>query len=169
MEEAARAGKDREAAVRTLAFRLRRFAWFLAHCPDEKVRDSKAAVRHAKRAAELQPDLGESWYTLAAVAYRNGDWRDSLVSLEKVKARENELDASGWLLSAMNLYQLERKAEARAAFRKAGEWIEERKRQAMDNAVLRFQFETIRPAIEALQEEAENLLEGKAPAGQRMG
>src|SRR5262249_11928693 len=40
-EELLRAGKDREAVSRRLAGRLARSAWFLAHCPDGRVRDTK--------------------------------------------------------------------------------------------------------------------------------
>src|SRR5262249_43787436 len=58
-EERVRSGKDRDAATRRLAFRLDRFAWFLAHCPDGRVRDTKAAVKQARRATELQPDAGD--------------------------------------------------------------------------------------------------------------
>jgi tetratricopeptide (TPR) repeat protein len=163
-EERVRSGKDRDAAVRHLAYRLERFAWFLAHCPDRRVRDTKAAVKHARRATELQTDVGDYWYTLAMVQYRNGDWRDSLAALEKVKAKEGELVASGWFLSAMDLHQLKRREEARAALRKGVEWIDERRRQAENNALLRFQYEMMRPAIEALRREAENLIEGKNPA-----
>ncbi|HZT79631.1 MAG TPA: tetratricopeptide repeat protein [Gemmataceae bacterium] len=168
-EERVRQGKDRDAAVRRLACRLDRFAWFLAHCPDERVRDTKEAVKHARRATTLQPDVGDYWYTRATVEYRNGDWQGSLASLAKVKDREDGLDASGWFLSAMNLHQLKRREEARAAFRKGVEWIDEKKRQAENNAQLRLQFELMRPAIEALQREAENLLKGKDPANQAVG
>jgi tetratricopeptide (TPR) repeat protein len=163
-EEQVRLGRDRDAAVRRLAYRLNRLAWFLAHSPDGGVRDTRAAVKHARRATDLRPDMGDHWYTLATVQYRNGDWRDSLASLEKLKAREGALDASGWFVSAMNLHQLKRGDEAKDALRKGVEWIEERQRQAEANALLRFQFEIARPAIEALQREAENLIQGKDPA-----
>jgi tetratricopeptide (TPR) repeat protein len=168
-EERIRSGKDRDAAVRRLAYRLERFAWFLAHCPDGRVRDAKAAVKHARRATELRADVGDYWYTLAMVQYRNGDWRDSLAALEKVKAKEGELDASGWFLSAMDLHQLKRREEGRAALRKGTEWIEERRRQAENNAFLRFQYEMMRPAIEGLRREAENLIEGKNPVDRGVG
>ena len=69
----------------------------------------------------------------------------------------------------MNRQQLKQREEARAALRKAVEWIDERKRQAEDNALLRFQYEMMRPAIEALRREAENLMEGKDPAGEKVG
>jgi tetratricopeptide (TPR) repeat protein len=159
--------RDRDAAISLLAYRLDRFAWLLAHCPDQRVRDTKAAVRRARRATDLKPEIGDYWYTLAMVQYRNGDWRESLASLEKVKARENEYDGSAWLLLAMNRQRLAQKEEARAAFRNAIEWIDKRKREAEDNALLRFQYEMMRPALDALRREAENLLEGKDPSGAR--
>src|SRR5262249_54987234 len=51
------AARDREAAVSLLANRLDRLAWLLGHCPDRRVRDTKAAVRRARRATELKPDV----------------------------------------------------------------------------------------------------------------
>jgi hypothetical protein len=166
-EERVRSGQDREAAVRLLAYRLDRYARFLAHCPDRRVRDTRAAVAHARRATELQAAEADYWYTLAVAQYRNGDWRDSQASLEQVKAREGEFDATAWFLAAMNLHRLKRPDEARAAFRKGTGWLDERRRQARDNALLQFQFEVVRPTIEALQREAEQVLEGKEPAGEK--
>jgi tetratricopeptide (TPR) repeat protein len=168
-EEQVRSGKDRAAARQRLAYRLARFAWFLAHCPDRRVRDPNAAVKHARRATELQPDVGDYWYTLAMVLYRNHAWRDSLAALEKWQPREGEFDGSRWLLVAMNRHQLKQKAEARTALRKAVEGIEEQQRKAEDNALLRLQYEMMRPGIEALRREAESLIEGKGSGGQGVG
>ncbi len=165
----ARSGEDGGAARRRLAHRLDRFAWFLAHCPDERVRDTKAAVKRAGRATELQPDVGDYWYTLAVVQYRDGRWRDSLASLEMVKAREGELDASSWLLTAMNRQRLGQREEARRALRKAAQWVEEQQRKAEDNALLRLRLEMMRPGIDALRKEAERLIEGKGPGGEGVG
>jgi tetratricopeptide (TPR) repeat protein len=162
-------GKDREGASRLLAYRLDRFAWFLAHCPDGRVRDSKAAVRRARKATELQPDVADYWYTLAMVQYRNSDWRDSLAALEKLKAKEGGFDASAWFVVAMNRHQLQEKDEARGALRKAVEWIGEMQRKAEDNVQLRIQYELMRPGIEALRREAEALIEGKGAAGDKVG
>lgn len=168
-EEQVRSGKDREAAVRRLAYRLDRFAWFLGHCPDGRVRDTRAAVRHARRATELQPDVADNWYTLAMVQYRNGDWRDSLAALETVKARSNGFTAHDWFLSAMNLHHLDRRGEAREALKKGDEWLAERRRQAEDNPGLRIQYEFMRPAVEALRKEAESLLDGKDSTNHGVG
>jgi tetratricopeptide (TPR) repeat protein len=162
-------GKDREAATRRLADRLDRFAWFLGHCPDERVRDTKAAVKRARRATEVQPGVAEYWYTLAMVQYRDGAWRESLASLEEVKARAGEFGAREWLLTAMNRHRLRQRPEALAALRKAVEWIDERKRQGEDNPGLRLEYEMMRPAIESLRREAENLLQGNDPANRGIG
>jgi tetratricopeptide (TPR) repeat protein len=168
-QKQARADKDREVAERRLAYRLDRFAWFLAHCPAGGIRDTKEAVKRARLATELQPDVADYWYTLAMVQYRNGDWLDSLASLDKVKAGQNEFDASSWLLTAMNRHQLKQRAPARAAMQKAVEWIEDRQNKAKDDRLLQFQFEMMRPEIESLRREAEDLIEGKDPANKGIG
>ena len=165
LDRRVRAGKDLDLAVPSLAHRLDRFAWFLAHCPNLHTRSTKSAVEHARRATELRPDVGDYWYTLAMVQYRNGDWRDSLSSLEKVKAIQGEFAASDWLVSAMALYQLDRKEEARAALRKASEWIAEQTRKAETDVGLRLEFELMRPALEDLLQEARELLGGEARVG----
>jgi hypothetical protein len=168
-EERVRTDRDREAAVRRLAYRLDRFAWLLAHCPDGRVRDPKAAVKYARRATELQGAVGDYWYTLALVQYRNRDWGDSLRSLEQLKTREGAYEANGLLLLAMNRHQLNQPAEARAALRQAVTLIEDQKRKAEGDALLRFQWEMARPGIEALRREAEALIEGKDPAAVGVG
>jgi tetratricopeptide (TPR) repeat protein len=168
-EERVRLGQDREAAVRRLAYRLERFAWFLAHCPDERVRDTRAAVKRARRATQLQADEPLYWRTLATVQYRNGDWSDSLAALDQVKARMQEPDATVWLLTAMNRYQLKQPRQADEALQKAREWITTIERQAEDKPALRFQLEMMRPSIEALRREAESLIKGRDPSGDKVG
>ena len=65
------------------------------------------------------------------------------------------------------LQRLKRREEAKAALRKGVEWMEERKRQAEDNALLRSQYESVRPALDALRREAEDLLNGKDVSSDR--
>jgi tetratricopeptide (TPR) repeat protein len=162
-EHRVRSGQRREAAEGHLASRLNRLAWLLAHCPDAHLRDAKLAVKHALRAVELCPERSTYWSTLATVQYRNGDWRDSLASLEKVKAIEGGFDAREWFLNAMDLHQLGERAEARAAFQKGLEWIDVLKRQAQDDAIFRLQYELMQPSIEALRQEAEKLIKSQGP------
>src|SRR5262249_18301765 len=98
-----------------------------------------------------------------AAQYRNRHWSDSLASIEKLKAMEGGPGAQGWLISAMALYRLKRPEEARAALRKAVEWMDEQKRQAEASPALRQQYEEVRPTLEALRQEAESLLKGNDP------
>jgi tetratricopeptide (TPR) repeat protein len=165
-EERARSPKDQETAVPSLASRLDRFAWLLAHCPDRRLRDTKTAVEHARRATGLRSDVGDYWYTLAMVQYRNGDWMDSLATLDRLKVAQGELDACDWLLSAMNLHRLDRRAEAGDAMRKANAWIDERSRKAEGDPILRMEYEMMWPAIETLLREAKGLIEGERGARQ---
>lgn len=152
---------ERAAAERRLAHRLDSYAWHLAHCPDDRVRDARSAVGHARRATQLQPGESDHWYTLAMVQYRNDRWADSMSSLEKVKELNKELDANAWFLSAMNLLQLKRKDEARAALKKGVDWFDDLRRKSEDHPILRYRFEWIRPDIERMRREAEQLLDGK--------
>jgi uncharacterized protein HemY len=110
---------------------------------------------------ELCPTRGNYWSTLATVQYRNGDWRDSLASLERVKAIEGGLDARGWFLNAMGLHRLGQREEARAAFQRGLEWVDALKRQAEVDAIFRLQYELMQPSIEALRQEAEHLIDAK--------
>jgi tetratricopeptide (TPR) repeat protein len=161
-DERLRAGKGLETVVPSLAYRLDALAWLLAHCPDRRLRDTKASVEHARRATSLRPDVGDYWYTLAMVQYRNGDWRDSLGSLDTLKARRGEFDASDLLLSAMNLHRLGRKPEARSAVVKAVRWMGEKSRKAEGDAMLRMEYELMRPGFESLLREARGLIEGES-------
>ncbi|KAJ3062107.1 hypothetical protein HK102_008877, partial [Quaeritorhiza haematococci] len=163
-EEKSRTGQDPVQALASLAYRLDRLAWLLAHCPERGGRDTKAAVAKARRATELRPDVGSYWRTLALVQYRNADLAECLATLDRTKGEAGELDATGWFVSAMAMHRLGRKDDARAAFGKAVEWLKAALHQAEDDALLRFEFELMRPALEALHREAEAVLEGRDPA-----
>ena len=159
-DERVRAGQGLETAVPSLAYRLNRLAWLLAHCPDKRVRDAKAAIEHARRATSLRSDVADYWYTLAMAQYRHGDWRDSLVSLDTLKAKQGEAGASDLVLSGMNLFRLNRKAEARAALERAVRLMDEINQKAAGDALLRMEFELMRPAVESLMMEAHKLMNG---------
>jgi tetratricopeptide (TPR) repeat protein len=153
--------RDRDLARRRLASRMDRFAYFLAFCPDRRLRSLPEAVEKARRATELQPAMKGYWHTLCLVRYRNGKYQDCLASVEKMKAMEGGPGASALFLSAMALHRLKRDGEAREAYRQGIRWVEEKQRQAEGDEAVRFQLETVLPAIEALRREAEAVLEGR--------
>jgi tetratricopeptide (TPR) repeat protein len=168
-EERLRAGTDRDLATRLLASRLDRLAWVLTHCPDPRLRDAKAAVTHASRAAKLCPDRTNYWFTLALAQYRSGDWRASLASVERVKDLQDSYGGLELLLIALNRQQLKQPESARAALRQAGEWIEKLKRKAENDLSERLRLERLRSIFEALRREAERLILGKDAEGEAVG
>jgi tetratricopeptide (TPR) repeat protein len=160
-----RAGKDVELVLPILAHRLDRLAWLMAHCPNRHIRDTKAAVEHSRRATELYPKNESYWYTLAMVQFRNSDWKDSLATLDRLKAIENRFGAHAWFVSAMNLHHLGRVDEARAALRKANDWMDNQERKAQADVQIRLEYELIRPSLERLLQETRELLRGETKLG----
>lgn len=53
-------------------------AWFLATCPDPKLRDPSRALASAKKAVELAPEEGDHWNTLGVAHYRAGHWHGAI-------------------------------------------------------------------------------------------
>jgi hypothetical protein len=165
LEDRVNSAQGLETAVPALAYRLNRLAWVLAHCPDDHIRDTKASVNYARQAVNARGDVADFWHTLAIVQYRNGDWRDSLSSLEACKARQGEFDASDWLLSAMNLFRLNRLKEAESAILKSDEWMREASRRAERDVMSRLEYESMRSSIESLRREAQALMDGQPRVG----
>jgi tetratricopeptide (TPR) repeat protein len=56
-------------------------AILLTTCPDPKFRDPREAVKHAKKAVELQPQDSLAWQVLGWAQYRAGDWRECIEAL----------------------------------------------------------------------------------------
>jgi tetratricopeptide (TPR) repeat protein len=163
LEEQLEKNKGDDGVKRRLAYRLDRYAWLLAHCPDGRGRDTRQAVRLAHRAVNLQSDASEYRYTLATVQYRNGSWQESMTSLDGLKKREGQWEASAWLLVAMNRHRLGQREAAREALREAHKRIEDQQSKAESNPLIRLQLEMSRPALDGLRREAESLIEGKDP------
>jgi tetratricopeptide (TPR) repeat protein len=159
------AGKEQERVKARLAQRLDRFSFFMAFCPDRRLRSLREAINLATRATQLQPDVRAYWYTLGHIQYRDGKYHESLASLGKLKAMEGGFGASAQFLRAMALYRLNQGEEARTAYRQGILWIEEKRRQAASDDMLRFQLETALPSIEGMRQEAEALIEGKTFSG----
>jgi tetratricopeptide (TPR) repeat protein len=161
LEKRVNEAKNRQENIRRLSYRLNRFAWFLAHCPDDRIRDPKKAVGMAHKATNLAPDMMDNRFTLALALYRMGNWKESLESLKPIQVKDGEYDAACLFLIAMNRHRLKQKEEARTAFRQAMEWFDERTRKAEKDPTLRYQLEMMRPTFELLKREAQGLLEGK--------
>jgi tetratricopeptide (TPR) repeat protein len=115
------------------------YAWFLATCPDGKLRKPSQAVELAKKATELAPKVGNHWNTLGVAYYRAGDWQATARALEKSIALRQGGDAYDWLFLAMAHWQLGHHEEARQWYHRAIAWIDKNKRQ--DEELSRFRAE----------------------------
>jgi tetratricopeptide (TPR) repeat protein len=118
---------------------LNELAWFLATCPDVKLRDPKQAVELAKKAVELAPDAGSNWNTLGVAHYRAGDWKAAVTTLEKAVQLRSGGTGSDWFFLAMSHWKLNSKDRARQAYDRAVRWMD--KHAAQDEEQRRFRAE----------------------------
>jgi tetratricopeptide (TPR) repeat protein/serine/threonine protein kinase len=120
-------------------------AWFLATCPDAKLRDPKRAVELAKKAVTLAPNEGNSWNTLGVAHYRAGQWQRAVGALKKSMDLRKGGDSCDWLFLAMAHWQLGEKDQAQQWYDRAVQWMD--KNRPTDEELRRFRAE----AAELLQ------------------
>lgn len=113
-------------------------AWALATHAEPARRDPGRAVKLAKEAVEIAPNSEVIWQYLGWVQYRTGDWKSSIVALEKsCKLQKGGMgDAGQWMVLALaharladqeGLPENERehhKAEARRRYEEADKQID---------------------------------------------
>ena len=96
---------------------LDQLAWFLATCPDPKVRDPMRAVRLAQQATCHTPPsdmtVGSYWHTLGVAYYRAGNWKQTLEVLEKGRELQQSAGSRDWFFQAMAHWRLGNRGEAR--------------------------------------------------------
>jgi serine/threonine-protein kinase len=114
-------------------------AWMLASCPDQKIRDPREAVKHAKKAIELAPGNGNRWTTLGVAQYRNGNWKAAVESLTKSVQLRKGGDGTNYCFLAMAHWQLGEKDKARTWYDQAVAWMDQHKPQ--DEELRRFRAE----------------------------
>jgi tetratricopeptide (TPR) repeat protein len=113
--------------------------WYLATCPDAKVRDPQRALALAKRAVELAPKEGNNWNTLGVVQHYAGDKRAALSALYKSMELRRGGDSFDWFFLAMAHWQQGDKETARRWYVLANRWMAKYKPD--DNELRRFRAE----------------------------
>ena len=103
---------------------INNLADLLANHPDPKRRDPPEAVRLARRAVELDPNLREGWNTLGEAHYRVGDWKAAIKALGKSMELREGGDSNDWFFLAMAKWRLDEKDEARKWYDKAVGWMD---------------------------------------------
>jgi serine/threonine protein kinase/tetratricopeptide (TPR) repeat protein/WD40 repeat protein len=100
-------------------------SWLLATCPDPKERDVARAVELARRAVELQEQVGNVWNTLGVAHYRAGNWKAAVEALDRSRALRQGGDAFDFFFLAMAHWRLGHKEEARKWHQQAVEWVKQ--------------------------------------------
>ena len=114
-------------------------AWYLATCPDPRVRRPDRAVELAKKATQLAPNDGNHWNNLGVAQYQVGDYKATVETLTKSMGLRSGGDAFDWFFLAMALGQLGKPEEARQWYQKAVAWTQTNKPD--DVELRRFQAE----------------------------
>jgi superkiller protein 3 len=92
-------------------------AWFLATCPDLKLRDPGQALIHARKAVELAPGNFNYLNTLGVALYRNGDWQAAIEAL--MKCTQQGGSSRDFFFLAMAHGKLNEKEKARSWYDQA--------------------------------------------------
>jgi eukaryotic-like serine/threonine-protein kinase len=151
--------KDFEDAVRrgeSDPLALRRLAWFLVTCTDNKYRDPARAVTLAEKAVEMKPFNGAFWYTLGICQYRLGKYDGAKPAFGRALELHDkpsspleeprlvvDYDRYAGFFAAMNQWQLGDKEAARETFDAAVAWLNQ---HAPDDRQLK-QFRTEAEAL----------------------
>jgi tetratricopeptide (TPR) repeat protein len=98
-------------------------AWFLATCPEPRLRKPAEAVRLAKQAVEAQPTAGEFWTTLGVAHFRNGDDAAAIAALEKARMLRAGGNSFDWFFLAMAHCRQGDLDQAHKWFERAAAWM----------------------------------------------
>ncbi len=124
--EDARAAYARAAELAPLdASTLNSLAWFLATCPEERLRDPARAVEVARKALVAEPGAGTVWITLAIALLRAGKPLECLEALDRSMGLREGGNALDWYFAAMAHARLGNPEKARAFYECALAWTKE--------------------------------------------
>jgi len=113
--------------VREAATRLNNEAWYLVTGPADK-RDPARARQLIQQALAEDPDNSTFWNTLGVVQYRNGQFKEAVVTLKKsLAAGHSKFDAFDLFFLAMCHAKLGDAAKAKDCFDRAVKWVEAQK------------------------------------------
>jgi serine/threonine protein kinase/tetratricopeptide (TPR) repeat protein len=93
-----------------------RLAWFLATCPEVKLRDPARAIALARQAVDAEPNDAMAWVVLGVAQYRAGLYKDAVAQLSKAQHRYAPAYAVTGLFLAMAHHKLGNREQALQAY-----------------------------------------------------
>jgi tetratricopeptide (TPR) repeat protein len=102
-------------------------AWLLVTGPQE-LRDARAALPLARKAAELEPETAVYQNTVGVALFRNGRYLEAISALEKsLAASHGASDAFDLFFLAMCHHELGKTDKAKVCFERASKWMNEKR------------------------------------------
>jgi tetratricopeptide (TPR) repeat protein len=99
-------------------------AYFLANCPDAKLRQPDRAVLLATKATAAKPKDAWAWTVLGIAQYRAGDYPEAIRVLEKAETLPGKY-AGGAFVQALAQWKLGGEKKAEECYRHGSAWIEQ--------------------------------------------
>jgi tetratricopeptide (TPR) repeat protein len=121
------------------AERLNRYAWFLADCPEETLRDSAQSETLALRAIKIDAANGNYWNTLGVAQFRAGNFELAKQSLQKSMDLRAGGDPYDWFFLAMIAAEAGDARDAARWIDRSSAWISAH--QPLSQDVLRYRAE----------------------------
>ncbi len=123
---------------------LNNWAWFLATCPREELRDREAAVKYAQQSLDLGPNEAATWNTLGVAYFRLEAWDEALSAFYRSMDLSDEGSSADWFFLAMIHKRLGHEARAIEWYNKATRAITAGDPQQYDEL---YRFETEAAAL----------------------
>ncbi len=100
-------------------------AWFLANCPETKLRDPARAAELASKAVQLAPQDANSWNCLGVAQYRTGQYQAAITALDRCLTLSQGGDGAQLFFLAMAHGKLGHRDEARKRHHDGVAWMEQ--------------------------------------------
>ncbi len=132
-------------------------AWVHANCPDPRFHDFPRALKHARRATELEPKSRLRWNHLGAIQYRAGMWRQALQTLQKAERMGDAPDNYHRVYLVLANWRLGNRHEALKHWVQFVPWVESAAPSLGENLPLREEISSLRVEAEGLLGEFRDL------------
>jgi tetratricopeptide (TPR) repeat protein len=91
-DELFKSSPEKKGLRSSLARAHSQLAWLLAIRPDRRSHHAVEALKHAKKAVEVEPDYHDWWHTLGVAHCRTGQWKEALAAIEKSRRLQGGSD-----------------------------------------------------------------------------
>jgi tetratricopeptide (TPR) repeat protein len=131
-------------------------AWFLATCPETRLRDPQRAVQLAGKAVRAEPENGKYRTTLGAALYRIGNYKGAAAALQAAeKLLQGAAGFNLWLgralfFQAMTQQRLGNGKEAHQTYDRSLAWLETKRKALDEDPMLAVELRRFQAEVEGM-------------------